>query len=268
MLADLIGKTALVTGAGMGIGKGIALVLAQQGASVAVTDIKEELAVEVAGEIKNVQALALELDVTSRESVEETFEEVLSRWGHLDILVNNAGVSSAAAANVGTDDPEADWNVTLSINLMGTVRCCEAIIPHMKERRYGKIINSASISAHAAHPRPGGAYGVSKAAVVRYTKGLARTLGPYNINANVFSPGAVWTQFHLRAWSLRREQDPSLAGKDPYEIFQEFYKPQFPLGRTQTVEDIGNAIAFLASDDARNITGQCLRIDGGFIIDD
>ena len=267
MLADLTGKKALVTGAGMGIGKGIALVLAQQGAAVAITDISKELAESAAKEFKT-ETLALELDVTSRDSVEETFGEILSRWGQLDILVNNAGVSSAAAAKMSTDHPEADWNATWNINLMGTVRCCEAIIPHMKERRYGKIISSASISAHAAHPRPGGSYGVSKAAVVRYTKGLAKTLGPYNINANAFSPGAVWTDFHLRGWSRRIAEDPALAGKDPYALFEEFYQPQFPLERTQTVEDIGNAVAFLTSDDARNITGQCIRIDSGFIIDD
>lgn len=267
MLADLTGKTALVTGAGVGIGEGIARVLARQGARVAVTDIRKEIAEKAAGKFTT-ETLALELDVTDRDSIQHAFEQVLKEWGHLDILVNNAGVPSAAVAHRPTDDPEADWKATWDINLMGTVRCCEAIIPHMKERRYGKLINSASISAHAAHPRPGGAYGVSKAAVVRYTKGLAKTLGPFNINANAFSPGAVWTDFHLRNWSRRIAEDPSLAGKDPYQLFEEFYIPQFPLRRTQTVEDIGNAVAFLASDDARNITGQCLRIDGGFIIDD
>jgi NAD(P)-dependent dehydrogenase (short-subunit alcohol dehydrogenase family) len=267
MLADLTGKKALVTGAGMGIGLGIAKVLSQQGADVAIADVTLDLATAAAKEIKNSTALPIELDVTSLDLVRKAFAKVLANWGHLDILVNNAGVSGAPQ-QMKQNNPFADWEVTLNINLMGTVRCCEEVIPHMKGRRYGKIINSASISAHAAHPRPYGAYGVSKMGVARYTKGLAKVLGPFNINCNAFSPGAVWTNFHLQGWSRRIAEDVSLKGKDPYQLFQEFYIPQFPMRRTQTVEDIGYAVAFLASDDARNITGQCIRIDGGFIIDD
>ena len=266
MFADLTDKKALVTGAGMGIGRGIAHVLAQQGADVAVTDLNAELAAKVASELTGPGALALELDVTSGGSVKRAFEEVLSRWGHLDILVNNAGVSSAPGR--GTEEREEDWDVTFDVNVKGMVRCCEAVIRHMKERRYGKIVNIASISAHSAHPRPGGAYGVSKAGVVRYTKGLAKALGPYNINVNAVSPGAVWTHFHQEGWQRRQQQDPKTAGKDPYQLFLEFYEPQFPLRRPQTPEDIGKAVAFLASDDARNITGECLRVDSGMIIDD
>jgi len=267
MLADLTGKKALVTGAGMGIGRGIAHVLAQQGADVAVTDLDPDLAARVASEIEGSRALALELDVTSGGSVKRAFEEAFSRWGHLDILVNNAGVSSAGGTLPGTGDREEDWDVTFEVNVKGMVRCCEAVIPHMKERQYGKIVNIASMAGHSAR-RMGGAYGVSKAAVLRYTKGLAVELGPYNINVNAICPGAVWTRFHQEGWRLRQQQDPELAKKDTYQAFLEHYERMFPLRRPQTPEDIGKAVAFLASDDARNITGQSLNVDSGAIITD
>jgi len=268
MLADLTGKTALVTGAGMGLGRAIALALAEQGADVALTDLKEEWPAQVAKEVSRSRAMVVEMDVTCQDSVDGAFQEVLAEWGHLDILVNNAGVSSAAAAGREAEKWETDWDVTFDINVKGVVRCCRAVIPHMKERRYGKIVNIASISGHSAHPRSGGAYGVSKASVLRYTKGLTKELGPYNINVNAVCPGAVWTDFHLRGWSRRVQSDPALADKDPYQAFLEFYEQQFPLRRPQRPEDIGKAVAFLASDDACNITGQCLHVDGGMIIDD
>lgn len=265
MLGDLTGKTALVTGAGSGIGRGIAAVLAAQGASVAVTDLNEAWAKGVADEI-GVKTLALRLDVTDRASVERAVQSVIAEWGKLDILVNNAGV--AAAPNRQSDeDREEDWDTTFNINVKGVVHCCNAAIPHMRERQYGKIINIASMAGHAAR-RSGGAYAVSKAAVLRYTKGLAFNLAPFNINVNAICPGAVWTRFQEAGALASQRRDPSLAGKSPEQIFRERYEPIIPMKRVQTPEDIGKAIAFLVSDDACNITGQCLHVDGGVILRD
>jgi NAD(P)-dependent dehydrogenase (short-subunit alcohol dehydrogenase family) len=266
MLADLKGKTALVTGAGMGIGRGIALVLAQQGADVALTDLKVEWAANAAKEIKGVRTLALELDVTSQQSVDKAFARVLSEWGHLDILVNNAGMPSAPGGGPMSNRME-DWDVTFDINLKGTVRCCNAVAGHMKERKYGKIVNIASMAGHAPR-KMGGAYAASKGAVLRYTKGLAVDLAPFNINVNAVCPGAVWTRFQQENVKRRQEADPTLRGRDPYEVFLDVYGKTFPLGRPQTVEDVGKAVAFLVSDDACNTTGQCLHVDGGAIIRD
>ncbi len=266
MLGDLTGKTALVTGAGSGIGAGIARVMAVQGAAVALTDIDEKAAARVAAEIKGVRTLALKLDVTDPASAEQAVRRVISEWGALDILVNNAGVASAPNRHTG-EDREEDWDVTFAINVKGVVHCCNAAVPHMKERRYGKIINIASMAGHAAR-RSTGAYAASKAAVLRYTKGLAYTLASFNINVNAICPGAVWTAFQESGALARQRRDPSLAGKSPYEVFREQYDPVIPLGRPQTPEDIGKMAAFLASEDACNVTGQCIHVDGGVILRD
>ena len=265
MIADLTGRRALVTGAGTGIGRGIATVLAEQGALVAVTDLDADTVRSVAEEIGESRALALELDVTDRGSADLVVERVLSEWGSLDILVNNAGVASASGKGTNEDDREVDWDVTFDVNVKGVVHCTEAALPHMRERRYGKIINIASIAGYGARRAPG-AYGVSKAGVIRYTQGLAISEGPFNINANAICPGAVWTRFQQVGAAARISEDPSLASVDPERVFLDRYEPMMPLARVQTPEDIGKAAAFLASEDARNITGQCLNVDGGAII--
>jgi meso-butanediol dehydrogenase/(S,S)-butanediol dehydrogenase/diacetyl reductase len=266
MLGDLTGKTALVTGAGSGIGRGIAMVLTRQGASVAVTDMNEDAAKRVADELSGIKTLALQLDVTDTAAARRVVQEVIAEWGALDILVNNAGVASPPNRQ-GGGDREEDWDVTFDINVKGTVHCCEAAIPHMRERRYGKIVNIASMAGHPGR-RSGGAYAVSKAGVLRYTKGLAEELARDSINVNAICPGAVWTEFQRQGALSRQQQDPSLSGKDTEQLFRERYEPITPLGRVQTPEDIGKMAAFLASEDACNVTGQCIHVDGGVILRD
>ena len=265
MIADLAGKTALVTGGGMGIGEGIARMLAEQGADVAVADLSADSSAEVAAALPASRTIALALDVTSEESVRNAVARVLDEWEQLDILVNNAGVFAAPGREA--EDRAEDWDATLEINLRGTVRCCEAAIPHMKARRHGKIINIGSTAGHSSRP-PVSAYHVSKAAVLRYTKGLALGLAPFSINVNAVCPGAVWTRFHRQAILRRTDLDPELVKRDPEEAFNQFCARAFPMQRPQTVKEIGKAVAFLASDDARNITGQCLHVDGGAVVRD
>ncbi|MCH8185856.1 MAG: SDR family oxidoreductase [Chloroflexi bacterium] len=265
MLGDLTGKTALVTGAGSGIGRGIALMLAAQNASVAVTDVDEARASEVADEVPGT-TMARQLDVTDAAAAQRVVDSIVSTWGALDILVNNAGVGSAANRTVGADREE-DWDVTFAINVKGTVHCCDAVIPHMRERRSGKIITIASMAGHAGR-RSTGAYAASKAAVLRYSKGLAATLAPDNINVNVICPGAVWTRFQEAGALARQKSDPSLAGQNTEQIFEAQYQSVIPLGRPQTPEDIGKMAAFLTSEDACNVTGQCIHVDGGVILRD
>lgn len=266
MIADLTGKKALVTGAGSGIGKGITEVLAAQGASVVVADLNEASAEAVARGLPDGRALALHLDVGDPASVEEAVERMRSEWGALDILVNNAGVRSASGEPRALDQEE-DWDATLNVNLRGTVRCCNAVVPHMRARRSGKIINIASMAGHASR-RTGAAYGVSKAAVLRYTKGLAAELATDDINVNAICPGAVWTPLQETGERARVGLDAGVPSAEVEKGFIERYKAVIPLGRAQTVEDIGKVAAFLASDDARNITGQCIHVDGGAILRD
>ena len=265
MIADLTGQRALVTGVGTGIGQGIATILAEQGALVAVSDLDVDMAWRVAEDIGESRALPLELDVTDRESADRAVERVLSQWGNLDILVNNAGVASAPGRRIDGGDREVDWDVTFDINVKGVVHCTEAALPHMRERRYGKIINIASIAGLGARRAPG-AYAVSKAGVIRYTQGLAVSEGPFNINVNAICPGAVWTRFQQTGAAAQVRNDPELAGVEPERVFLDRYEPMMPLARVQTPEDIGKAAAFLASEDARNITGQYLNVDGGAVI--
>jgi NAD(P)-dependent dehydrogenase (short-subunit alcohol dehydrogenase family) len=242
------------------MGAEIAAVLARQGAHIAVADVDLDGANEVSAEIGG-DARALELDVGSQESIDAAFARLEEEWGTVDILVNNVGIGHAA-----TGSGESDWEATFRINLMGTVRCTERALSRMCERRHGKIVNISSISGHSARGT-GGAYAVSKAAVLRYTKGLAVEVAPFSVNVNAICPGAVWTGMQSGAFRHPEEVDPRLAGLDPYDAFLAYYQPLTPLGRPQTAEEVGKAAAFLASADAANITGQCLHVDGGAIRD-
>lgn len=266
MIANLEGRFVMVTGGGAGIGRGIAAVLAAQGARVAVGDIDVENARAVADELGR-ESLALELDVRSDASVAAAFDRMLEAWGRIDILVNNAGIASATRGLEGAPDRDLDWEVVLDVNLRGTVRCSARASGSMKDQRAGKIVNIGSMAGHGAR-KVGGAYAVSKAAVLRYTRGLAIELAPFDVNVNAVCPGAVWTPLQQRGTAQRQTVNETFAGRDPYEVFVEAYAPTIPLARPQTPEDVGKAVAFLASDDAANITGQCLHVDGGAILRD
>lgn len=263
MLGDLSGKSALVTGAGSkgGLGASIAGMLARHGADVAVTDLDLDGARQVASGIDGVETLALGLDVVEPESVRATFAKVLSEWGRLDILVNNAGIGGDENAATA-DEVTRIWDKTYAVNVRGLVLCCGAALPSMRKRRYGKIVNIASIAGHAARGHSG-AYGASKAAVLRYTKGLAVEVGADNVNVNAVCPGAVWTPLQQPYF----EKVGAADGQDGYQAFVDYYAPLTPLRRVQSAEDVAKAVVFLASDDAANITGQCLHVDGGAIRD-
>ena len=275
MLADLSGRTALVTGGGQGIGRGIVLKLAEQGADIAIADINDEGAVAVADEVKafDRKGMAVHMDVTDSVSVDKCVEDVIGEFGHLDILVNNAGVGRLPG-NSGSsldDDWEANWNAVMDINVQGIMRCTKAVLGHFMERKYGKIVNTASGAGRGPiwwGPPKGLAgmsnpYGPSKAAVINYTQYVAASVAEYNINVNAICPGQVWTAFHEPSITALKAQDDSLAEKDSHELFAENALDLVPMGREQTPEEIGSLVAFLASDDASSITGQSIHIDGG-----
>ena len=275
MLADLSGRTALVTGGGQGIGRGIVLKLAEQGADIAIADINDEGAVAVADEVKafDRKAMAVHMDVTNNASVDRCIKDVIDEFGHLDILVNNAGVGRLPGhdgSGLG-DDWETNWNAVMDINVQGIMRCTKAALGHFMERKYGKIVNTASGAGRGPiwwGPPKGLAlmsspYGPSKAAVINYTQYVAASVAEYNINVNAICPGQVWTAFHEPSITALKRQDKSLAEKDSHELFAENALDLIPLGREQTPEEIGNLVAFLVSDDAGSITGQSIHIDGG-----
>lgn len=263
-MEDLLkGRAAIVTGAGRGIGRGIALCLARDGADVAVADIHGKNAEAVAIEVGEMgrRAIAVQCDVGTRKGAGELVAAALKAFGKVDILVNNAGVVGAPGWQSRPVPSDEDWAEVLRVNLMSRVYCSEAVAPHMKERRYGKIINIASIGGlqgGTAIPH----YCASKAADISYTQSLALMLAPYAINVNAILPGVLFTDMIRGIQEQMKARDPSRAGQSHEARFRES-EQRIPLGRGQTPEDIGNMAAFLASDRAANITAQAIDVDGG-----
>ncbi len=257
-------RIALVTGGARGLGKGIALVLAERGAEVAVCDLNLDGARQTAEEIENTgrKAKAYRVDVTGQDQLHEIVDAVLSDFGHIDILVNAAGVIGAPGFEDTTTSREEDWDLTFDVNVKGTALASDAVSPHMKERRFGKIVNIASHAGRGGGAG-GGAYGASKAAVIHLTQSYAMELAPFNINVNVVCPGTIWTPMWERIGVRAQRNNPEQRHLTPREIFEAAILERCPLGREQTPEDIGKAVAFLASDDAMNITGQSLNVNGG-----
>jgi meso-butanediol dehydrogenase/(S,S)-butanediol dehydrogenase/diacetyl reductase len=248
---NLDGKVALVTGAGSGIGRGIAIVLAREGADLIVTDLDEDRAQAVADEVGGA---ALEHDVTSWESCVQVVEHVLERKQRIDVLVNNAGVSRSVPFH---ELDEEEWDRVNDVNAKGVFLCCRAVVPHMMERRAGRIINISSMVGKEAMPFFVH-YCASKFAVIGLTQGLAKELAGYDVNVNAVCPGVVRTPL----WEPLLDQLSETKGISRGEAWQEFVDG-IPLGRPQEPEDIGEIVAFLASDRARNMTGQGINVTGG-----
>ena len=256
-------KVAMVTGGASGLGRGIAMVLAQRGADVALADANIDGAKEVAQELTQLgrKARAYKVDVTSSAQLQETVAALLADFGRLDVLVNAAGVIAAAGFENTTTSREEDWDLTYAVNVKGTVLASRAVAEHMKERGSGKIVN---ISSHGGRDGAGGgAYGASKAAVIHLTQSFALELAPHNVNVNVVCPGTIWTPMWERIAERFRRNDPTKSHKTTRQIFEENIRDRCPLKREQTPEDIGKTVAFFASDDAINITGQSLNVNGG-----
>jgi 3-oxoacyl-[acyl-carrier protein] reductase len=240
-------KVAIVTGGGSGIGRSICLRLAEEGASVAVFDIDREAAQRTAGEILAMerQASAFEVDVSKAKQVEAGVGEALTAFKGIDILVNDAGVSSTKSVAKMTED---EWDSTLDVNLKGSFICCRAVIPSMKERRYGKIVNISSVLGFGGSPGRAH-YGAAKTGVIGFTRSLAVEVGLHNINVNAVGPGIIETPM------LDRDIGSELRGQ---------LQGRIPLRRLGAPTDIANAVLFLVSDEASYITGQCLFVCGGW----
>ena len=261
---DVTGKIAVVTGGGRGIGRGIVLALASNGADVVVADVNSDDAEGVAGEVREAgrDSTAALLDVTVQGSADRMVQEVMARFGRIDILVNNAGIYAAPGFEERDEANEDDWDMIYEVNVKGIVRVTGAVKPGMKERRYGKIANIASVAGRQGNPgNP--PYAVSKTGVISYTQASALELAPYNVNVNAICPGLLWTPMWERI-AVRRSASPAENpdGLSPRKLFDHTIERDIPLKREQTPEDIGNLAAFLASDNSRNITGQSVNVDG------
>jgi NAD(P)-dependent dehydrogenase (short-subunit alcohol dehydrogenase family) len=259
-MIEVNGRRAIVTGGGRGIGRGIVLALAEAGADVVIADIDLENAERAAAEVKSAgrEALAVRIDVTDPGSVEAGVRRALEHFGEIDILVNNAGV---VQDNPGAAVTEHDFDFCYQVNVKGIWNMTGALIPHFRERAQGKIVNIASIAG-----RKGNAfltpYAASKAAAISLTQSHAAALGAHNINVNAVCPGLLWTPMWQKLEGMARGSDAKDV-VDQRAVFDGFLESNCPLRRGQTPEDIGHAVVFLASEAARNITGQALNVDGG-----
>jgi 3-oxoacyl-(acyl-carrier-protein) reductase len=243
---SLVGKVALVTGAGRGIGRAIALELARRGANIALDYRSDSTHAEsAAAEIRElgVECLVIQGDVSTKGEARRIVKEVLDKWQRLDILVNNAGITRDRSMRKMTED---DWAEVINVNLNGTFYCTSAVLPAMINQRFGRIINISSVVGQM------GAFGqanysASKGGIIAFTKTLALEMAKFNITANAIAPGFTATE---------------MVEAIPEEIAAQI-KAKIPLGRFASTEEIAKAAGFLAAD-ADYITGQELNVNGGY----
>jgi meso-butanediol dehydrogenase/(S,S)-butanediol dehydrogenase/diacetyl reductase len=263
-------RVAVVTGAGGGLGQGICLSLAREGARIVSSSLNLELAEDTAAKVRETggKAIALQTDVRSKQACQALIDKSLKDMGKIDILVCNAGVSEIGQ-KPGSTKPlvleqitEDELNRTIDVNLKGLFFCNQAIIPYFKERKEGKIINISSIAGRgSAEFAP--VYSATKAGVIVLTQSVALQLARYNVNVNTICPGIIWTRMWKTVAPIFASQVPDFKGLEPEQVFDALINKMVPLGRPQMPEDIGNAVVFLSSDEAREITGQALNVDGG-----
>ena len=261
---DLNGKVAVVTGAGRGIGRAIAEKMAEHGARIIVADVAIDNAVHVSEDLNadGHEAEPIAVDVTRQSSVDRMTRGAVARFGRLDILVNNAGIIGARGWETRGRPNDRDWDTIYAVNVKGVANATNAVSRHMRRQNYGKIVNIASVAGRQGSPgNP--PYNVSKAGVISLTQATALALAPFNVNVNTICPGTLWTPMWERLAERTRRNDPSKSHLTTRQIFDESIQQRCPLKREQTPEDIGKSVAFFASDDAINITGQSLNVNGG-----
>ncbi|HEX4770011.1 MAG TPA: SDR family NAD(P)-dependent oxidoreductase [Bryobacteraceae bacterium] len=240
---DLNAQVAIVTGGGTGIGAAIAARLAAAGATIVVVDRMLDKAQELAVSLGN-SSFALQADVAENREVVQVVAEVLSRTGRLDILVNNAGIAGVAAPI--WEQTDEDWQKIIAVNMTGVFNFCRAVVPHMRERKYGRIVNIASIAGKEGNPRmvP---YSATKAAVIALSKSLGKEVATDGICVNAVTPAVVQTQI--------------LDQLTPAQV--DYMVERIPMRRTGKPEEIAAVVHFLSSPDCSFVTAQCYDASGG-----
>jgi len=239
-------KRVIVTGAGQGIGRSIALKMAQEGADVVIAEMNPDTGNQTKKEVEALgrKALSFPVDVADQKQVRGMVEEVLKIWGKIDILVNNAGFDRGATL---LKVKEEDWDAVLGVHLKGTFNCIQAVAPHMVENGYGKIVNISSVWGKSGAISEI-SYSAAKAGIIGLTKSVARELGRYQVNVNVVLPGLILTPTVSK-----------MAEKYLNRIIE-----ITPLRRAGKSEEVANVVAFLASDEASFMTGAAVEVSGGW----
>lgn len=242
----LDGKVALITGSGRGIGLACAFALAREGARIMITDINPSAVDDACRQLKEAghEAAGLTADVCKQEDVQAVADAAIASFGSIDILVNNAGFTRDKYL---TKMPEADWDAVVDTILKGAFYCTRAALPSMMEKRWGRVINIAS-RAHLGNPGQTN-YSAAKAGLIGFTRSLAYEQGKFNITSNAVAPGLVETEL--------------VKALETYETLRTNALARQPIQRLGAVEDIANAVTFLASDCAGFITGETLHVTGG-----
>lgn len=268
---DLQNKVAVVTGGARGIGRGIALALAQEGVQVAIADLyvpsqgtagyafsTEGEVMQTVADLKELggRAIGVPVDVTQFAQLQAMVDTVTQQLGPIDILCNNAGVIDTGLA---VETTEAQWDTIMNVNVKGVFLSCKAVLPGMIDRRQGRIINTASIAGKRGNARTS-AYSASKFAVIGFTQSLALEVAPHNITVNAVCPGILATSMWMDVLLDQRVQH---VGDDRSASFEAYASSLIPLGRPQTPEDIGQAVVYLARAD--NVTGIALNVAGGMV---
>ena len=251
-MGRLDGRVALITGGASGIGAAAARLFATEGAAVAVLDRDGEAAARFVETLDGHPALALAADVTDREAVESATAEAVATFGRLDVLYNNAGVP--AGFGPVSDLALADWNLSLAVNVTGTLLCTQAALPHLRAAGGGAIVNQSSVAALVGIPGLA-AYSAAKGAVVALTRTLAAELAPGGIRVNAICAGTVDTPMARPLLEMRGQGDRERGARLTAE--------RYPIGRIGTPEEIARAALFLASDESSFVTGAVLTADGG-----
>lgn len=248
-MGKLKNKVAIVTGAGQGIGKGIALELAKEGAKIVVSDINQKNIDKTVEEIKKLDsdAIGARADVSNSMEIEEMVKKTLKQFKTIDILVNNAGIYPSKPL---LETTENDWDKVLDVNLKGCFNCTKAVASVMTKQKGGKIVNIASIAGAVVGYTNLAHYCASKGGILGFTRSTALELAPHKINVNAIAPGAI------------RTPGTEVTGEETLKQLEQM----IPLNRLGEPEDIAKVVAFLASDDSNYITGQMIVVDGGWTI--
>ena len=239
---DLTNQTAVVTGGAAGIGEAIARRLSAAGATVAVADLNLPAATEVAQSLAS--AFPIQIDITNSASVKKAFEEIFAKRPRLEILVNNAGIAGRAVPL--WEQTEEDWQQIIAVNMGGVFHCCRAVVQHMRQNKYGRIVNIASIAGKEGNPNMTG-YSATKAGVIGFTKSFAKEVALDGICVNAVAPAVVHTKM--------------LDQLTPEQV--DYMTQRIPMRRTGKPEEIAAVVHFLASPDCSFVTGQCYDASGG-----